>query len=74
MQFGEASDTSCSEEGNTIVQDIQDVPGVMRVKCTIKFSLKVRGVLLPVLRQASPQKFQSKAELEAAVCIAPLSR
>lgn len=45
----------------------------MKVKCEIKVSLKVVGILLPILKQLSPQKCKSKAELEAVVCIAPLS-
>lgn len=46
----------------------------MKVKCEIQFSLKVGGFLFLILRQASPQKFQSKADLEAAVCIAPVGK
>lgn len=55
------SDTSCFEEGNTIVQDCADLyPVVMKVKCENKFCLKVGGVFFPILRQASPKNFSQK--------------
>jgi len=45
----------------------------MKAKCEIKISLKVVGILLTILRKASLQKFASKVEVEALVCLAPLS-